>query len=286
MRRTTVTALILVPFLWSCDHEPRLDGASLFALHHSAQAMKKELKLSKADAEALDGAIDVLVGDAMRDLLARPESAGEAPSSEAQAEQEASILAPVDGLAFREVVTAAADQTNRELEDLLAQLGEHEARAAEHQKHLDRIQVVRAMYGMSLSTRRSWIDLTVHNGSDRSLSELLLDCRLVERGIAMIREQGTCAVVFPAGLAPGATGLAHTYVGWESEPRSARTVEAWPIRAYGDARATLWEVPSQLDPLEAGEIGDIKNRVAVVDDSLRTLRGVEAAGAGLDAEKN
>jgi hypothetical protein len=147
--------------------------------------------------------------------------------------------------------------------------------AAEHQKHLQHIKVVRAGYGMSLATRRSWIDLTVHNGTSRTLHEVLLDCRLVERGASMVREQGTCAVAFPDGLAPGASGLAQTYVGWESEPRSARTVEAWPIRAYGDHRAVLWEVPSELDPREAGRIGDIKSRVAVVDGSLRTLANVE-----------
>ena len=37
----------------------------------------------------------------------------------------------------------------------------------------------------------------------------------------------------------------------------------------------LWQVPSEVDPRETGAIGDIKNRVAVVDSSLRVLEGVQ-----------
>ena len=37
----------------------------------------------------------------------------------------------------------------------------------------------------------------------------------------------------------------------------------------------LWQVPSEVDPRETGAIGDIKNRVAVVDSSLAQLKGVE-----------
>ena len=92
-----------------------------------------------------------------------------------------------------------------------------------------------------------------------------------------MRERGTCPAVFPAGLAPGATGIAQSYVGWESEPRASRKVDARPIRAYGSQRAVLWQVPSEVDPRETGAIGDIKNRVAVVDDSLRQLEHVELA---------
>jgi hypothetical protein len=172
------------------------------------------------------------------------------------------------------VITSAADSTNRELEALLADLSTQEAVAAEHQKHLDGILVVRAGYGMSLATRRSWIDVTIHNGTDQRLHEVLLDCRLVDRGTSTVREQGTCAAVFAEGLGPGMNGIAQTYVGWDSESRSSRVLEAWPIRAYGANRAVLWEVPSQLNPLEAGPIGDIKSRVAVIDSSLRTLKGV------------
>jgi hypothetical protein len=132
---------------------------------------------------------------------------------------------------------------------------------------------------MSLATRRSWIDLTVHNGTDRTVTELLFDCRLVEKNGASTREQGTCPASFPAGLAPGTTGIAQSYVGWESEPRHSRKVDARPIRAYAGQRAVLWQVPSELDPRETGAIGDIKTRVAVVDDSLRKLKGVQLAVA-------
>ncbi len=274
MRLINVLALAIASLLWSCQREIRLDAGSMFSLHESTEAMKQELELSKEDAAALDGAIDVLVGDATREMVAQAEAAGDVRASLAR-EVEARVLAPVDGLTFRQVIKAASDRVDGELEGLLAELSEYEAIAAEHRKHLDRIAVVRAGYGMSLATRRSWIDLTVHNGTDQTISELLFDCSLVEDGVAMIRERGTCPAVFPAGLAPGTTGIAQSYVGWESEPRPARKVDALPIRAYGSQRAVLWQVPSEIDPRETGAIGDIKNRVAVVDDSLRQLQHVE-----------
>jgi hypothetical protein len=272
--RRNVVALTFASFLWSCQREIRLDATSMFALHESTKAMKERLELSKADAVALDGAIDVLTGDATREMLAQAEAAGDL-GSPAQLETEARVLAPVHGLTFRQLITAASDLTNSELEGLLAELNEYEAIAAEHQKHLDQIAVVRAGYGMSLATRRSWIDLTVHNGTDRTVTELLFDCRLLENGGSTAREQGTCPATFPAGLAPGTTAIAQSYVGWESEPRHSRKVDARPIRAYGGQRAVLWQVPSELDPRETGAIGDIKTRVAVVDGSLRQLKGVE-----------
>jgi len=271
----SVLVLTVALPLWSCHRDARLDGASMFSLHESTGAMKRELKLSPADAAALDGAIDVLVGDDTREMLAANEASGEEPSPEARTKVEAKVLAPVDGLTFGEVITAAAEQTNRELEGLLAELNEYETIAGEHQQHLDRIAVVRAGYGMSLVTRRSWIDLTVQNGTDQTLTELLFDCRLLDEGGSLTREQGTCPAVFPGGVAPGATAIAQSYVGWESEPRPTRSVDARPIRAYGSHRAVLWQVPSELDPRETGAIGELKNRVAVVDGSLRQLKGVE-----------
>lgn len=274
MRRPAVFSVFLLPLLWSCQSEPRLEADSLFTLHESTKAMKEGLELSGSDAAALEGAIDVLVGDATRELLAATEALREPPDAMAQAEAEARVLAPIERLTFRQVITAAADSTNRELEGLLADLGAQEAVAAEHQQHLDDIHVVRAGYGMSLASRRSWIDVTIHNGTDQRLHEVLLDCRLADRGTSTVREQGTCPVVFAEGLGPGMNGLAQTYVGWDSESRESRVLEAWPIRAYGAQRAVLWQVPSQLNPLEAGQIGEIKSRVAVLDSSLRTLQGV------------
>jgi hypothetical protein len=274
MRFTKILALAVASFLWSCQREARLDSTSMLSLHESTKAMKEGLALSKKDAAALDGAIDVLIGDSMREMLAQAEAAGNL-GSPTQLEAEARVLAPVDGLTFRQLITAAADRTSTELDGLLAELSEYEAIAAEHQKHLDQIAVVRAGYGMSLATRRSWIDVTVHNGTDKTVTELLFDCRLLDDGGAMTREQGTCPVVFPSPLPPGTTGIAQSYVGWESEPRASRRVDAQPIRAYGAQRAMLWQVPSELDPRETGAIGDIKNRVAVVDGSLRTLKDVQ-----------
>jgi hypothetical protein len=274
MRRLAFFSLFLLPLVWSCRSEPRLDADSLFALHESTKAMKEDLGLSASDVAALEGAIDVLVGDATRELLTATETLPEPPDPMAQAEAEARVLAPIDGLTFPQLITTAADATDRELEALLADLSTQEAVAAEHQKRLDDIRVVRAGYGMSLATRRSWVDVTIHNGTDQRLHEVLLDCRLVDRGTSTIREQGTCAAVFAEGLGPGLNGIAQTYVGWDSESRESRVLEAWPIRAYGAHRTMLWQVPSQLNPLEAGQIGDIKSRVAVLDSSLRTLKSV------------
>src|SRR5688572_7818934 len=197
----------LAPLRVACSHEPRLDGTSMFALHESTKTMKQKLELSKKDSAALDGAIDVLVGDATREMIELAEAEGRDTTATARAEAEATVLTPIDGLTFHQVVGTAADQTGRELDGLLAELNEYEAIAAEHQKHLDRIAVVRTGYGMNLATRRSWIDLTVHNGSDRPITELLFDCRLVDVDRSETREQGTCAATFPGGLAPGKTGI-------------------------------------------------------------------------------
>ena len=272
MRRNLLISLAIAPLLVSCNREPRLDGTSMFALHESTKTMKQKLELSKKDSAALDGAIDVLVGDATRELLDRAEAEATPPTELVQSE--AAVLTPIDELTFPQVIGAAADQTHRELEGLLAELGEYEAIAAEHQKHLDQIAVVRTGYGMNLATRRSWIDLTIHNGTDRPITELLFDCRLVDQDRSETREKGTCAASFPNGLAPGTTAIAQSYVGWELEPRPFRKVEARPIRAYGAQRSVLWHVPSELDARETGAIGDLRNRVAVVDSSLRTLEDV------------
>ena len=272
MRRSLPISLAIAALLVSCSREPRLDGTSMFALHESTKTMRQKLELSTKDSAALDGAIDVLVGDATRELLDRVET--EATPNSELAQAEAAVLKPINELTFPQVIAAAADQTHRELEGLLAELGEYEAIAAEHQQHLDQIAVVRTGYGMNLATRRSWIDLTVHNGTDRPITELLFDCRLVDEDRSETREQGTCAATFPAGLAPGTTGIAQSYVGWELEPRPFRKVDARPIRAYGAQRVVLWHVPSELDPRETGAIGDLRNRVAVIDSSLRTLEGV------------
>jgi hypothetical protein len=273
MRRITVLVVVAVCLAASCDNEPRLDGHSLLALHESTESMKKALALSKKDAAALDAAIDVLVGDATREMLAAAESSAESAIGPERLAAEARVLQPIDDLSLREVIANAALKTNRELEGLLAELGEYEAIAAEHQTHLDRITVVRTGYGMNLASRRSWIDVTVRNGTDRRLTELLFDCRLIEDGTGT-REESTCRAAFAGGLAPGTTGIAQSFVGWESEPRPTRRVEARPIRAYGDRQAVLWQVPSELDPRETGPIGDLKNRVAVLDGSLRRLKDV------------
>ena len=271
MRTSIVVALVGLTCLSGCKQETRLDASSLFALHKSTQSMKKELELSNAAAAALDNAVEVLVGAATRELLANQETGGAPPSAEAAA-AEARVLAPIHELTLDELLAAAVDKRKRELDTLVAELDVEQAVIAEQQTYLDLIKVVRAGYGMSLATRRSWIDVTVYNGTEHTLTELVLDCRLVEPGSTVPREKGTCPLSFPDGLEPGTSRVAQTYVGWDTEPRSARKVEAWPIRALGANRKLVWGVPSSLNPMEAGRVGELRTRVTVVENSLRSLQ--------------
>lgn len=276
MRKTVVLSLLVVIAVGACKSEVRLDGRSLFALHKSTEAMKRELKLTKAGGRALDAAIDVLVGEAIRELVAAQEREG---AVSATPRAEAVALASIHHLTHADVLSSAIAKRRSELQGIAAELDVERAAAAEQQTHLDLVKVVRASYGMSLATRRSWIDFTVYNGTDQTLTELLLDCRLVEEGRSAPREKGSCAVKFGGGLEPGTTRVGQAYVGWEVEPRSSRRVEAWPVKAYGDGRAPLWAVPSQLDPQYAGRIGDLRTRMTVVENSLRVLE-VESPPAG------
>lgn len=277
--RTSAVITLVVSLLAACNDEPRLDAGSLFALYQSTESMKQELKLSEQSAGALDNAIDVLVGDATRALVAEQEAhaataqqeANAATADEERARAEAFALAAVHGMTLQQVLATALETRRAELQSLLAELGAEEAVITEQQAHLDRIRVQRAEYNMVTATRRSWIDVTVRNGSDQTLSEVLLDCKLVEPGGKHPREKGTCAVEFAEGLPPLSSATGRTLVGWETEPRSSRRVEARPIRAYGPDHAVLWQVPSELDPREAGRVGDLRTRVAVLEQSMRAL---------------
>jgi hypothetical protein len=270
MKTNLAIALIGVVLLSACKREVRIDGESLLALHNSTESMKRKLKLSKAGARALESAVDVLVGDATRALLEAYEAGGPPPGPERE-RAEARALAPIHELTLPEVLAAAAERRRGELRGLEDALEVERAAVAEQKEHLDLIKVVRAVYGMSLSSRHSWIDVTVHNATDQPLTELLLDCKLVEPASTSPREKGTCSLKFAGGIEPGASRVGQAYVGWETEPRSSRRVEAWPIKAYGANRKLLWEVPSALNPLEAGRIGDIRTRMTVVQASLRSL---------------
>jgi hypothetical protein len=232
--------------------------------------MKKELELSKRAASALDSAIDVLVGDATRALFAEQE-AGSAAAPEERAEAEAKALAAIDDLTLQEVLARALDMRRAELQGLVTELGAEEAVLAEQQSHLDAIRVLRAEYDMVMSTRRSWIDFTVSNLTDQTLTAVVLDCKLVEPGSRHPREKGTCALEFADGLPPRSSAAARTLVGWDTEPRPTRRVEARPIRAHGADRVVLWQVPSELDPRAGGRVGDMRIRVAVLEESMQAL---------------
>jgi hypothetical protein len=265
-----LVTLLALSLLGGCDDQPRLDGRSLFALHQSTQSMKKELKLSKKSAAALDNGIDVLVGDAIRALIEEQEARA-ASDPEERAREEALALSAVDDLTMQEVLASALDLRRAELQGLVTELGAEEVVVAEQQGHLDAIRVLRARYDMVMSTRRSWIDFTISNLTDQTLSEVVLDCKLVEPSSRHPREKGTCVLEFPNGLPPRSSATARTIVGWDTQPRAERRVEARPIRAHGPDRVVLWQVPSELDPREGGRVGDMRVRVAVLEESMRGL---------------
>jgi hypothetical protein len=278
MRAGAVALVTILVFpLLGCDDEPRLDARSLFALHQSTQSMKKELKLSKQAAGALDNAIDVLIGDATRALIEEQEARA-ALDPEERGREEALALAPVNDLTLQEVLATALETRRAELQGLQTELGVEEVIVAEQQRHLDAIQVLRSQYDMVMSTRRSWIDFTISNLSDQTLSEVVLDCKLVEPGSKRPREKGTCVLEFPDGLAPRSSATARTLVGWDTEPRAERRVEARPIRAHGPDRVVLWQVPSELDPREGGRVGEMRVRIAVLEESMRSLEVEPIAG--------
>lgn len=251
----------------ACSGEPRLNGESRYWLHMSSADLKKELSLSPGQANAMEAAIDVLVGEDTRRLLDDGEAAEGAEGN--AREQEA--LAPIDGLSFGELLDEAAGIKQAELYHLRQELSKEEIKIAEHREDLEGIEVVRARYQMGAG-RRSWIDVTVRNRTEEHLDEILLDCRLVEAGRSEPWQKGTCPIVIPGGLAPGLTTTARSIVGWDTGPRRQRLVEMWPIRAYGKGRALLWDVPSELNPLEAGRIAKLETEAEVVARVLSALQ--------------
>ncbi|HVR29024.1 MAG TPA: hypothetical protein VMS86_05760 [Thermoanaerobaculia bacterium] len=270
MRGKLVLAAVGISICWASQREPTLDASSLIELHGSYERMVRELRLSGAEAAALEQAIDVLVGDAARDLIASRELKYQSLGPKDR-RLEAEILAPLDGLAYRELLSAAAATKVDEMNVVLAQLAAEEATAASDRRMLASIEVLDACYWMSVDTGASWIDLTIRNASDRRLHELFLDCRLVEQDGRAVLQSGGCRVAFEPALAPGESRSARTHLSWRTQPRASLAVEAWAIQAYGADGSLLWDMPSRLDPRWVGRVADLRSRVDDLDESLRSL---------------
>jgi hypothetical protein len=109
-----MAALLLLGAGWYDQREPRLEGASMYDLWQSSEDMKEQLRLSPAEADELDGALDLLIGEETRELRARTESPEDPPALDVRMRAEARLLAPVDGLSFDEVIAAAHDRLHQE----------------------------------------------------------------------------------------------------------------------------------------------------------------------------
>jgi hypothetical protein len=249
-----------------------LSSDSFYDLHDSADRVKWTLQLSRDEYASLEQALDVLVGEPALDLVEEMERSIEPLPRAVRVASEAKVLAPVEGLTFEGLVTAAVDKRRDQRTGLLGDLRVAKAAAPTNRQQLHQIDVLNAAYYPSASMGERAIDFTIRNGSDRTLDGLLLDCRLIDTTLRLTRERGTCRVSFDGGLAPGMAARATAAVAWESIQRLGWIVEARPIRAYGVDGQALWKVPSELDPREAGRIANLQSQIAAVDDDLRSLR--------------
>lgn len=111
---------------WLFEREPTLEARSLIELHGSWERMERELHLSAADSAALEEAIDTLVGEAARQLISVRETKYQC-LSEADRRRETEILAPLQGLAFDQVLAAAKDRVLDEKGAVLAALAASQA---------------------------------------------------------------------------------------------------------------------------------------------------------------
>jgi hypothetical protein len=272
VRASSFLTGIVLAGLWVVGQEPVLSSASLYDLHDSADRVKSTLQLSSDEFASLQHALDVMVGEPARELVEEMESSSATiPAAERRA-SEAKVLAPIDGMTFEALVTAATEKRIDERTGLLGDLRLEQVAAPTSRRQLHRIDVVRAAYWSSVATGERAVDFTIRNGSDRAIDALLLDCRLIDTTRRATRERGTCRIEFDGGLMPGMAATASAPVSWESRQRLGWIVEARPIRAYGAGGEALWEVPSEHDPREAGRIAQLQSRIAEVDSDLRTLR--------------
>jgi hypothetical protein len=268
-------AVVVVASLALVEQQPVLSADSLGDLHDSADRVKWSLQLSPGEFASLEQALDVLVGDDARRLVQAMETM-EARSKplppSVRLAVESRVLAPVEGLSFEGVVTAAVDRTVDRRTGLLGDLRAEKAAVLSSRRQLQKVEVVSANYWSSVATGEHAIDFTIRNGSDQAISSLVLDCRLIDTSRRQTRERGTCRVDFSSDLPAGVSATAVAPVAWETRQRLGWLVEARPIRAYGPDGDALWEVPSELDPRAGGRLAEIEKSIADLDHDLEALR--------------
>lgn len=279
MLRTSVAALVVGTF-GLAELQPVLSADSLGDLHDSADRVKWSLQLSPGEFASLEQALDIMVGDDARRMMQAMETM-EARSKPLPASVrlavESRVLAPVEGLSFEGLVTAAVDKTRDRRTGLLGDLRAEKAAALVSRRHLQQIDVVSANYWSSVATGEREVDFTIHNGSEQPLSAVVLDCRLIDTTRRQTRERGTCRVDFSGDLPAGLSATATARVAWETRQRLGWVVEARPIQAYGAGGDSLWEVGSELDPRAGGRLAEIEKSLADLDSDLESLRPARSA---------
>jgi hypothetical protein len=114
MRRVGFLAVVVVTSLGLVEQQPVLNADSLYDLHDSADRVKWSLQLSPDEFASLEQALEVLVGDDARRLMQALETmeghSKPLPASVRLA-AESRVLAPIEGLSFEDLVTAAVDKT-------------------------------------------------------------------------------------------------------------------------------------------------------------------------------
>jgi hypothetical protein len=253
------------------QQRPVLSAASLYDLHDSADRVRIRLDLSKEEFAVLDHALDVMVGDQARRLMERLDAVPRRLPAPIRLAAEARVLAPVEGLTYEGLVTAAVDKTRDRRTGLLGDLRYERAAAPTSRRELQRIEVVEASYWSRVVTGERGVDFTVRNDTEEMVTALLLDCRLIDTDRRQTRERGTCRIDFDQALAPGSAATATAAVSWEARQRLGWVVEARPIRAYGAGGEELWEVASELDSRECGRLAQLESRIAELDSDLESL---------------
>jgi hypothetical protein len=274
VRGVAFLAPVVIGSLGLVEQQPVLNADSLYDLHDSADRVKWSLQLSPDEFSSLEQAIDVMVGDDARRLIQAVEtmearSKPLPPSIRLAAESR--VLAPVEGLSFEGLVTAAIDKTQDRRTGLLGDLRAERAAMHASRLELQKIEVVSASYWSSVATGERQVDFTIHNGSSEPLSTLVLDCRLIDTSRRQTRERSTCRVDFPAALPAGVSARASAPVTWEARHRLGWTVDARPIRAYGTDGVARWEVASEVHA-GTGRLAEIESTLADLDHDLESLR--------------
>lgn len=271
MRRISLLTPVLIASLGVMPHQPVLNAESLYDLHDSADRVKLRMDLSSREVASLEHALDVMVGDRARRLVEKIESSPRTIPTALRLAAEARVLAPINGMTYDGLVSAAVEKTIDRRTGLLGDLRVERAAAQNNRRQLQKIDVVDSSYWSDVMTGERSIDFTIWNGSDETLSSLLLDCRLVDTGRRQTRERGTCRVEFAHPLPAGVTATATASVGWETRQRLGWKIDARPIRAWDEAGRALWAVASETDPDQGGPIAEIQGRIADLDNDLDIL---------------